>query len=211
MAQVKILLTLALAKLSVADLVAFAYKVADAIAANPGKFAKPNPSTGAVRQAADDMVTAQKDFKAKKLSKADRDAKRVKLEALLHHLADYVVAVAELLPPEDQAALIGTAALTMRQSPSRAKEPFSVTHADTSGAALLRALRRANVKKRGQRIMFHWEVSLDGQTWTEVVHTFESSATVTGLAVGKLHSFRFRTFLNNAYSDYSQVVTLVVL
>lgn len=211
MAQMKILLTLAVAKLSVADLVALAYKVADAIAANPGKFAKPSPTTGAVRQAADDLVQAQKDFKARKVSKADRDAKRIKLEAAINHIANYVIGQAELLPPEDQAALIGAAALTMRASRSHWKEPFSATHADLSGSVLLRALRKANVQKRGQQVMFYWEVSLDGVTWSEAGHSFESSTTLTGLEVGRRYSFRFRTFRANAYTDYSQVATLVVV
>jgi hypothetical protein len=211
MAQMMLQITLAMTGMSVSTLLTFAYKVADAIAANPGKFTNPNPTTAAVRKAADDLKQGEKDYKARKITRDERDAFRVKLRALLQHEADYVIALAEKLPPEDGAALIEAAGFTRRQPQSRGKEPFSLTHGETSGSIEARALRKAATPKKARAAVFHWEVSLDGQTWTEAARTFQSSATLAGLDVGKRYSVRFRVFHANTFGDYSQTLTIVVL
>jgi hypothetical protein len=205
------LIKLGLAKLSIEELWDFAYEVADAIEAGAAEFTAPNPSVATLRKGADELKKGQEDFEAHDITKDERDALRVKLEALIRQEANYVEALAALLPPEDAAALIAAGGFEKRNPSIRRFESFTVTQGETSGSVVVRALLKNEVEKKSQRVMFHWEVSVDGQSWAEAGRSFDASMTLTGLEVGRRTSFRYRVFKNGALGDPSKVLTLVVV
>jgi len=62
----------------------------------------------------------------------------------------------------------------------------------------------------GPKVVYHWEHSLDQETWTPLPGTMLARTEVSGLESAKTYFFRFRAFTRAGWQDYSQVVSLLV-
>ena len=135
-----------------------------------------------------------------------RNAKRKKVIADLNHLCDYVQSVVETQTnAEDAAAMIVSAGMRVKKVTKRNKPTLSARNGDTSGVVLLEAKAVAPVA------MYYWQYSLDQKTWTSVPERMKASAVISGLIPLQTYYFRFRATTRKGPSDYSQVVSLVVL
>ena len=61
------------------------------------------------------------------------------------------------------------------------------------------------------KAVYHWEHSMDQETWTHLPETMLTRTEVSGLESAKTYSFRFRAFTRAGWQDYSQVVSLLVI
>ena len=65
--------------------------------------------------------------------------------------------------------------------------------------------------RKGQIVVFHFEYCADGKTWIEGAHDYKCIAILSGLTAGTTYSFRYRLWMNGAFTDYAtQIVTLLV-
>jgi hypothetical protein len=133
-----------------------------------------------------------------------RREKRWKLEQGLEHLRDYVQARCEKEPIETAAAIAASANMRLKKRRTQApKPPIAVTWGEVSGAVVV------TVPSLGRNVLYYYQHSLDGETWSER-QLFAAQITITGLTPGQNYQFRFRAFKKGAYTDFSQIVTLLV-
>ena len=179
-----------------------------AIEARPDLYATPNPplaQSKANLKKLGDCIQA-----AKGAGPVARAAVKAAAEVVLSDqnlLAAYVQSLADGATPEQAALIIATALFDLKRvRASGAKAELAVKHGPHSGSALLEiaAIARA--------LLYFWEMSADGKSWSKVADTEKVSAVVTGLTPGQTYSFRFRAYVRGSgYTDYSQVVTLLVV
>lgn len=135
-----------------------------------------------------------------------RNAKKRKVIADLHHLRDYVQGVVETqTSAEDAAAMIVSAGMRVKKAGKRHKAALRARNGDTSGVVLLEAKTVAPVA------VYYWQFSLDQRNWSNVPEMMKASAVVSGLTPLTTYYFRFRAMTRKGPRDYSQVVSLVVL
>jgi hypothetical protein len=185
-------------------LLTFSRAVYDALLNNPA-FPSPNPPLQVF--AAD--IEAFEDAETKAASRAKgaasfRDAKKKKVKEGLSHLRDYVQSVVETNPPAAATALIESAFMTVKKPRKRVYAEVSAKNSDVSGKVMLAA------KAVGPKAVYHWEHSMDQETWTPLPETMLARTEVSGLESAKTYFFRFRAFTRAGWQDYSQVVSLLV-
>ncbi len=105
---------------------------------------------------------------------------------------------------EDAPAVAASSGFDTKESRGPRKWSFGAEQADRSGEVELRAPRAA----RGAS--YHWQRSIDGTEWIDLLETSVASARVTGLSPGTLYFFRYRTLVKNVLSDWSDPVTFRV-
>jgi hypothetical protein len=186
-------------------------EVTDGMEGNAALFPNPDPPLVDLTAAAAELQKVQDGTKTTPgTSKLQREKRRA-LEALLSHEADYVLRVSEKLPPDKAAAAIEASGFSMLANARRGKPDIAATRGPVSGCVEVDALRSAVAEKRSWRVIFYWEYSLNGKDWVDAGHTVDTRMTIRGLPVGATVSFRYRAFVKKAFTDYSQVVTLVVV
>jgi hypothetical protein len=135
---------------------------------------------------------------------AARDAAKVTLLTALRQLKGYVQGVADA-SPEQAEAIITSAGMTVRKTPTRNKAALAVKFGDVTGSVKLAA------KAAAQRASYDWEWSGDGgKTWTQVASTMQAHTTIGGLPVGTSVMFRVRSLTKVGEGDWGQPVSLLV-
>lgn len=185
-------------------------EVVEGMTANSGLFPNPNPPLADLTSAAEKLQKAQEGLKSHPGTRKDRDEKRAALEALLSHEADYVLFEVEKLPPDKAAAAIEASKFTLWVTGRRGKADISVTQGSVGGTVEVDVRRDVVAEKRSWVVIFYWQYSLNGTDWIDCEHTLDTRMTISGLPVGKVVSFRYRAYVQKAFTDYSQVVTLLV-
>jgi hypothetical protein len=186
-------------------------EVVDGITANAAIFTDPDPPLADLTDAANKLQKAQDGLKSHPGTTKDRDEKRSALEALLGHEADYVLSEIEKLPPDKAAAAIEASGFTAYWTGRRGKADMSVTAGSVSGSVEVDVRREVVAEKKSWVVIFYWQYSLNGKDWIDCEHTLDTRMTIRGLPVGTVVSFRYRAYVQKAFTDYSQIMTLLVV
>ena len=185
-------------------LLTYARAVYGALLDNPA-FPTPNPPLQVFAADIDAFEAAETKAASRAKGAASfRDAKKKKVMATLFHLGDYVQSVAEASDPATATALIESAFMTVKKPPQRAFPDVSAKNGDVSGKVMLAA------KAVAPKAVYHWEHSMDQETWTSLPETMLARTEVSGLTSAQTYYFRFRALTRTGRRDYSQVVSLLV-
>jgi len=188
----------------VADLIAYAIRVVDAVTGNPA-FPTPAPALAVLTAAIVALQTAETAALKRTTGAATaRNEKRAALVALLQQLQGYVQTTADATP-ENGASIIQSAGVGVRKTPVHAARAFSATQGLVSGSAKITAVVAA------RRASYEWQYSTDGgKTWVAAPGTLKATTTVPGLPVGTPVQFRCRALTKAGEGDWSQAIVLVV-
>jgi hypothetical protein len=169
-------------------------------------FLNPQPTLAVISAAIADLENAEAAAQSRtKGAVALRNEKRTTVVKLLEQLRGYVQTVADADPPHG-AALIGSAGMNVKRVTARGKRVFAVAQGDVTGTVTLTA-----PATRGPA-SYEWEVSTDGgKTWQMLPPTLRSRAVVTGLQAGVEHAFRTRTVTKTGATNWSALITRIVL
>jgi hypothetical protein len=190
--------------LPVPALLKFAKALSAALTGNT-HFPSPNPPLAALNTsiaALDAAETATKTRTAGTV--ATRNAARLQLLSDLHAARAYVQQVADANPDQAE-AIITSAAMTVRKPPAHAKPTFAARQGTTSGSVKLVARAVA------LRASYEWEWSIDGgKTWTMAPPTLQAKTAISGLPVGTIVQFRYRSVTKTGAADWSQPTSLLI-
>ncbi len=188
---------------AVAQLIALAKAILQALVANKATFVSPTPATAKLStdiDAVDAAETAAK-TRAKGLA-AIRDEKRKLLIADLHQLVAYVQQVANLTP--DQAvSIIESAGMGVKKPSSHPKSDLAVQAATSSGVHLV---AKATKGSRAHE----WQYSTDQKTWTSAPPSTQAKTTIGNLPTGALVYFRHRAVTKAGPGDWSAIVAMAI-
>jgi hypothetical protein len=188
----------------VADLIAYANRVVDALTGNPA-FPTTAPTLAVLTAAILALQTAETAALARtKGAVTARNEKLAALVALLQQLKGTVQTTADATP-ENGASIIESAGLAVRKTPVHAARAFTAKQGPVSGSVKVTAVVAA------RRAAYEWQYSVDGgKTWVAAPGTLKASTTVPGLPVGTAVQFRYRALTKAGEGDFSQAVVLVV-
>jgi hypothetical protein len=169
-------------------------------------FPNPTPALAAVSAAIDDLRTAETAALARtKGAAVERNAKRSTLVALLQQLRAYVQAVADADATQG-AAIIESAGVAVRKTPSQRARTFAAKPGPVSGVATVVAASAAH------RASYEWQYSIDGsKTWVTAPTTLQAKTKVSGLQPGSTAYFKYRPVTRAGEGDWSQPVSLIVV
>ncbi len=136
-------------------------------------------------------------------SAAARDDKQKIVIADMHQYHGYVQQLANATPANAE-AIAQAAAMSLRKSPSIHKSDLSVKQAVTGVVHLV-----AKAVKGGHA--YEWQYSTDGgKTWTSAPVTLAAHATITGLQIGVVTTFRHRAVTKTGPLDWGAPVSAAV-
>jgi hypothetical protein len=168
-------------------------------------FPDPNPSLATVASAITELREAQvtKETRTRGTAMA-RNEKLATALGLLTRLKGYVQGVAND-NPENAAAIIESAGMSVKKSTAYARPPFSVKQGPTSGSARLMA------RSAGDRGSHHWQHSTDGgRTWRSAPQTQQGKAVISGFVPGQTAWFRHRPVTIHGEGDWSEPIAIIV-
>jgi hypothetical protein len=189
----------------VADLLVFAQKVHDQMAANSGTLPNPDPALPKLQTDVDNLSSKESLAKTRaEGAVADRDAAREVVEDDLRSERAYVEKTCNA-SPANAASIAQDAGMTLRQLPTLAKPPLAAKRGTVSGAVhvVAKAAKGASANA--------WQVSTDGgKTWVDLPVTTRASTEVQSLTVGATVSFRHRALTKAGWGDWSDPVASTV-
>jgi hypothetical protein len=187
----------------VALLIIFGRRVVQAMTGNPW-FPTPVPPLATVTADLDALEAADAAVLARtKGAAAVRDLAQKKVVDDLGSLKGYAAGIVAQNPGQG-AAIVESAGMFVKKPGGRNKANLAATKGPGVGDVIVRA-------KAVKRAAYEWQQSTDGGvTWVAVALTNVAHTTVTGLAVGSTHLFRFRTTVKNVVSDWSTPVSYLV-
>jgi hypothetical protein len=189
---------------SVPALISYASGIVKRMTANPS-FPTPAPPLAAVSAAVGDLQTAETAALARtKGAVATRNDKRAALVVLLTQLRGYIQTTADS-SAENGAAIIESAGVAVRKTPTRRARAFAAKPGAVSGTAKVVA------KTAGRRASYEWQYSTDGgKTWIIAPVTLQAKTTIAGLAPGATVLFKCRPVTRAGEGDWSQPASLVI-
>jgi hypothetical protein len=189
---------------SVPALITYADGIVKRMTANPS-FANPTPTLAAVTTAINDLQAAQTATLARtKGAATTRNDKRAALLLLLHELRGYIEVTANA-SADQGAAIIESAGVAVRKTPTRRARAFVAKLGPVSGTAKVVAV------SAGRRASYEWQYSTDGgKTWVTAPVTLQAKTTIPGLLPGATVHFKYRPVTKTGEGDWSQAVALVV-
>ncbi len=169
-------------------------------------FPSPQPALAVISAAIAELETAEASAQSRlKGAVAARNEKRTALVKLLEQLRGYVQTIADADPAHAE-ALIGSAGMNVKRVTARRKRVFAVAQGDITGSVTLTAPAAKG------HASYEWEVSTDGgKTWQMLPPSLWSKTVVTGLQAGVEHAFRTRTVIKGGATNWSAVITRIVL
>jgi hypothetical protein len=185
-------------------LITYAQGIATALT-NNAFFPNPTPTPAAINAAIAQLQTAETAALSRvKGAVTVRNDKRVALVALLQELKGNVQTTADA-NVENGAAIIESAAISVKKTSVRKPRVFTAEQAEVSGSAKLFAV------SAGARSSYEWEYSADGgKTWVTAPVTLQASTTVPGLTPGSTVQFRYRPVTKAGEGNWSQTVSLIL-
>ena len=195
--------TLSLPK-TVPALIEYAQNIVQRMTGNPS-LPTPTPTMAAIAAAIADLQTAQTAALARTKGAATvRNDKRAALVTLLRQLRGYVQATADA-NQASAAAIIQSAGVAVRKTPTRRARTFAATAGPVSGSAKVVAAAA------GPRASYEWQVSADGgKTWVSLPPTLQAKTTFSGLPSGTSVAFKYRAVTKAGAGDWSAPVSLLV-
>jgi hypothetical protein len=129
-----------------------------------------------------------------------------KVRQTLELLGKVVQSVVRAGPVEDAPAIISNVLMYESNVGRRSPKPeLAAREGATSGEVQLIALAVASAA------VYHWEYSLDQETWTAGAPTTQARSTITGLRPGQVYYFRFRVFKREGLmTEASSTVSFMV-
>jgi hypothetical protein len=106
----------------------------------------------------------------------------------MRELKPLVQGILRGLPPDQVPAILATILMPQSKVGRRRPQPPLKFGQGPSGSALLRALKILGA------LVYDWEVSGDGTTWSVFGRTHKPHVTITGLTPGKQYWFRVSAF-----------------
>ena len=189
----------------VPELILYGANIVQKLTGNP-HFPTPTPTVAALAAAVSDLHDAETAALSRSKGAATvRNDKRTVLVGLLQQYRGYVQGVADATP-ENAAAIIESAGLSVRKLAARGKRTFAVVQGAASGEA------RVTAVTAGSRAAYDWQYSVDGgKTWVDVPSTTRGQTKIVGLPVGTAAQFRYRTVTpRGGQGDWSAPASLLM-
>jgi hypothetical protein len=141
-----------------------------------------------------------------------RNTKRDAVWTAMENLRTYVQGMADGLTADAAASLIEAAGLVVVTISKHQKALLTATLTATPGTVHLVANRSMLVGPGGtsKKVAFHWQMSSDGKTWTDLPGTGYTSTDVTGLTLLSTYAFRVSITVGKVAGAWSQPVSLLV-
>ena len=168
-------------------------------------FPAPTPPLATVASAIAELREAQvtKETRTRGTAAA-RNEKLATALGLLTRLKSYVQGVADD-NPENAAAIIESAGMSVKKSTAYARLPFSVKQGPTSGSVRLMA------RSAGDRGAHQWQHSTDGaRTWQSAPRTQQGKTVLSGFVPGQTAWFRHRPVTIRGEGDWSEPIAIIV-
>ena len=154
------------------------------------------------------LVTAQAAADKKGAGTAAiRNTARDKVELALRQWETYAEGILAAMAPEDATAALATLGFHEKKAGSHPKQEYTLTWGEASGSADI------DVKALGRHgtVQYCHQYMLAGTTiWVDWPPTLDTKVTITGLPVGTVVSFRWRTLIKGEYGNWSQTFTLLI-
>ena len=132
----------------------------------------------------------------------ERDVALCHAHGLVTVLKAYVQSVANGAG-EKAEAIVQSAGMDVGKPRARTKPAVGVRYGNAPGKVVLDA------KALPQPVQYHWQMSHDQETWTDLPETFKTKTVLEGLTRATVYSFRLRTVTNHGLSEWSSPVTIV--
>jgi hypothetical protein len=141
-----------------------------------------------------------------------RNTKRNLVWTAMESLRAYTQGLADLLSVEEAASLIEAAGLLVEETVRHSKALLTASLTATSGTVHLVANRSLLVGPGGssKKVTFHWQMSLDGKTWTDLGWNGYTIMDATGLTLMTTYAFRVSVTVGKVAGTWSQPVSLLV-
>jgi hypothetical protein len=139
-----------------------------------------------------------------------RNSKRNAVWTAMVSLQSYVQGLCDSLSVADAETLIKAAGMVVAKDAAHAKLPLTTTLTSVPGNVHLAASRASLVGTTQRRVMFCWEMSVDGKTWTALPPTPLASTLVTGLTLLSTYWFRVSVTVSSTPGAWSQAVSILV-
>jgi hypothetical protein len=196
-------ITLALPK-NVPALISYAQGIVNRMTGNPS-FPSPTPTLAAISAAINELQATETAALARtKGAAAARNEKRTVLVGALQQVRAYIQLVADA-DPTKAAAIIESAGVAVRKTPTHSARAFAAKPGPVSGTAKVVAAAPA------RRASYEWQYSADGgKTWVTAPATLQAKTTVTGLVPGSTVQFKYRAVTKTGEGDWSQPLSLLV-
>jgi hypothetical protein len=140
-----------------------------------------------------------------------RNTKRNALWSAMVMLRAYAQSLADALDPEGAAALIESAGLVVAATAAKHKDVLTATvttgaivHLEAYAALLVGPVHAS------KKVVFNWQQSLDGKTWTDLPATAYASTEVLGLTLLTTYQFRVSVTVGKVAGPWSQAVSVLV-
>jgi hypothetical protein len=189
----------------IADVILYANNIVQKLTNNPN-FPAPVPTVAALTTAINELHAAETAALSRSKGAATvRNDKRTVLLTLLQQLRGSVQSVADATP-ENGAAIIESAGLTVRKIAVHGKRSFAARPGALTGTAIVTAATA------GPRASYEWQYSTDGgKTWVFAPATTQGKTTVAGLPAGTTVQFRYLAVTpKGGQGDWSPAVALLV-
>jgi hypothetical protein len=186
------------------EYVAYARFLAESVAADP-IFASPRPPIAVLLDDVAALGAATVAALSREAGKRSaRQARALQVHNGLMTLARYVQQVADEHPGEE-AVIIARAGMRVKNARGPSKPTFEAKQLPVSGAVHLFA------RAAKSRASYEWQYSTDEEHWLSGAPTVRADATLHGLAYGTVYFFRYRTVTKEGVSDWSQIVSRLVV
>jgi hypothetical protein len=140
-----------------------------------------------------------------------RNTKRDAVWTAMESLRTYIEGLADVLTAESAASLIQAAGLVVAATGRHQKALLTATLTATAGTVHLVAFRNMLVGGITHKVVtFHWQISTDGKTWTDLPGTGYTTTDATGLTLMTTYAFRVSVTVGKTAGAWSQPVSLLV-
>jgi len=189
---------------SVPAIVARAEAIVAAMTDNP-HFPAPVPALWLLSKAISDLLNAEAAALTRaKGAAAIRNERRTMVGSLLQQLRGYVQVTADS-DPENGAAIIASAGMTVKKLPDRPPRVFSARPTAVPGEVKVIA------PTAGHRASYDWEYSTDGGVnWLTMPSTLQASTRLDGLTPGTSVMFKYRSVTSKGVGEWSSAITATV-
>jgi hypothetical protein len=136
---------------------------------------------------------------------AARRGRARKVHGDLTTLKCYVQEVADQHPREEAPSIIARAGMSVKNARGPSKPWFEAKQLSVSGEVHL------FVRAAKGRASYDWQYATDPEHWLPGPRTVGADATLYGLVPGTVYYFRYRTVTSEGVSDWSQVISLLVV
>ena len=169
----------------IADVILYTNNVVQKITNNPN-FPTPNPTVAALTAALNELHAAETAALSRTKGTATvRNDKLAVVVSLLQQLGGQVQSVADATP-ENGAAIIESAGLSVRKITPHGKRAFAAKQGPLGGSAIVTAATAA------PRASYEWQYSIDGgKTWVSAPATTQGKTMIVGLPAGTTVQFRY--------------------